>query len=297
MTRNAPISLSRRARSGLLATAVVLLGACQPASHRAGASRPAESPSPSAGPASVAPTDAPPILDPFWPAFRTYAASRGGEITAAVYDAVSGRTYSYQTGVKVDTASVIKVAIMAAVLRGAELAGRSLTPTEIKDMTRMIEASDNDAATDLWFAIGGRDGMTAFLQEAGLSESVTDPAGHWGLTQTTALDQVKLMKDFVFPTALLSFSSQAYGLSLLENVIPADDWGVSGGVPDGVAVALKNGWLPIGTAEWIVNSVGYVQGRGRNYVIAILSRGSPTFADGVQTLDELSTMVWNELRP
>jgi len=55
--------------------------------------------------------------------------------------------------------------------------------------------------------------------------------------------------------------------------------------------------IPVGTADWIVNSVGYVQGRGRSYVIAILTRGSSTFGDGVQTIDELSTQVWNALRP
>ena len=77
------------------------------------------------------------------------------------------------------------------------------------------------------------------------------------------LDQVKLVREFAFPSRILGFSSQVYGLSLLQNVIPADDWGVSGGVPGGVSFALKNGWLPVGTADWIVNSVGYVQGRGR----------------------------------
>jgi len=236
-------------------------------------------------------------LEPFWPAFRAFASSRDGQITAVVYDAVSGTTYSYEAGLRVDTASVIKVAIMAAILRKAELDGRSLSSAETSAMTQMIEASDNDAATELWDEIGARDGMTAFLRTAGLTQSTTDPAGHWGLTQTTALDQVKLMRDFAFPSRLLGFSSQVYGLSLLRNVIPADDWGVSGGVPDGVSVALKNGWLPVGTADWIVNSVGYVQGRGRSYVIAILTRGSSTFGDGVQTIDELSAQVWNALRP
>jgi hypothetical protein len=281
----------------VLAVGVILLAGCQSASHKAEPPPMAGSSGPSPSAASPVPSVAPARLVPFWPAFRTYAASRDGQITAAVYDEVSGTTYSYQAGLRVDTASVIKVAIMAALLRNAELAHRSLTPVEASEMTKMIEASDNDAATDLWDEIGARDGMTAFLQAAGLSQTVTDPAGHWGLTQTTALDQVKLVKDFAFPSRFLGFSSQVYGISLLQNVIPEDDWGVSGGVPDGVSVALKNGWLPIGTADWIVNSVGYVQGRGRSYVIAILTRGSSTFGDGVQTIAELSTQVWNALRP
>ena len=286
-----------RVRSLALTMGVMFFTACQPGAHLAKPSvTPLGTPPPSPSPASRA-SAAPSRFLPFWPAFRTYASSRHGDITAAVYDAVSRTTYSYQAGLQVDTASVIKLAIMAAVLREAQLAHRPLTPQESGEMTTMIEASDNDTATDLWNEIGARDGMAAFLHTAGLTQTVTDPAGHWGLTGTTALDQVKLMKDFAFPSRLLDLSSQAYGLSLLQHVIPADRWGVSGGVPSGVSVALKNGWLPVGSADWIVNSVGYVQGRGRSYVIAILTRGSSTFGDGVQTIEGLSTLVWNALRP
>lgn len=276
--------------------AVILFGACQPASHRAGPT-PSGSPLPSASPSTATPSEPPPSVVPFWPAFRTFAASEGWQITAAVYDAVSVKTYLYQASLRVDTASVIKLAIMAAVLRKAQLAGRSLSATEVTEMTKMIEASDNDAATELWNEIGATRGMTSFLETAHLTDTATDPAGHWGLTATTALDQVKLMRAFAFSSPLLNLSSQAYGLSLLQHVIPADDWGVSGGVPDGVPVALKNGWLPVSDGGWIINSVGYVQGHGRSYVIAILSRGSPSFVDGVQAIESLSAMVWNELRP
>ena len=48
----------------------------------------------------------------------------------------------------------------------------------------------------------------------------------------------------------------------MENVAPDQRWGVSGGVPAGVTVALKNGWLPLNDAntDWQVNSVGWVSG-------------------------------------
>jgi len=280
--------------------AIVLLGACQAPAHRAGPtpSAPHTSPSVSLSPASPTPsTTALPALAPFGSAFQAYADSREGEVTAALFDVVTGRTYRFHPAVRIDTASVVKVAIMAAVLRNAELAGRSLTTTEAGEMTSMIESSDNDAATDLWNEIGGRDGMTAFLQAAGLSQTVTDPAGHWGLTQTSALDQVALMKDFVLPSSLLDDSSRAYGLSLMEHVIPQDDFGVSDGLPSDVTVALKNGWLAVGDADWVVNSVGYVDGQARRYVLAILSDGSPTFAYGAETIAGMSTFVWQALKP
>ena len=76
-----------------------------------------------------------------------------------------------------------------------------------------------------------------------------------------------------------------------------DYCGVSGGIPIGVRVALKNGWLPSDAAGWVINSVGYVRGKGRNYVIAVLSNGNPSFGYGVQTIDQMSAMVWQALGP
>ena len=63
----------------------------------------------------------------------------------------------------------------------------------------------------------------------------------------------------------------------MENVTPDQRWGVSGGVPAGVTVALKNGWLPLDDAntDWQVNSVGWVSGDGRDYLIAVLQHGQP----------------------
>ena len=69
-------------------------------------------------------------------------------------------------------------------------------------------------------------------------------------------------------------------------------------VPPQVTVALKNGWLPLNDAgtDWQVNSVGWVSGLGRDYLIAVLSTGNPTEQYGIDTIDQLSGAVWRELR-
>jgi hypothetical protein len=45
-----------------------------------------------------------------------------------------------------------------------------------------------------------------------------------------------------------------------------------------------------------VNSIGYVNGDGRNYVIAVLTDGA-TEANGIATIEELSGFIWRELVP
>jgi hypothetical protein len=86
---------------------------------------------------------------------------------------------------------------------------------------------------------------------------------------------------------------------LLENVTPSQRWGVSSGVPAGVTVALKNGWLPlgVGNSDWQVNSVGWVSGHGRDYLMAAFSAGNPSEQYGIDTLNHLGAMVWGSLAP
>jgi len=85
---------------------------------------------------------------------------------------------------------------------------------------------------------------------------------------------------------------------LLESVTPDQRWGVSGGVPPGVTIALKNGWLPMdsGGSDWQINSVGWISGDGRNYLIAVLTTGNPTEQYGIDTIGQLSAMVWDQMQ-
>jgi hypothetical protein len=57
--------------------------------------------------------------------------------------------------------------------------------------------------------------------------------------------------------------SRAYLLDLMEHITPSQAWGITGGVPAGVTVALKNGFSIIN--GWQINSMGWVNGQGRNY--------------------------------
>jgi hypothetical protein len=60
-------------------------------------------------------------------------------------------------------------------------------------------------------------------------------------------------------------------------------------------VALKNGWLPLGPTNWQVNSIGWILGDGRNYVLAILTTGSPTEAYGIATIEAIASTTFADL--
>jgi hypothetical protein len=80
----------------------------------------------------------------------------------------------------------------------------------------------------------------------------------------------------------------------MEHVDPQQDWGATGGVPAGVTVALKNGF----TADfggWDINTTGWVNGQGRDYLIALLTDSNPDEAYGIDTVDAISSVVWQAL--
>jgi beta-lactamase class A len=157
----------------------------------------------------------------------------------------------------------------------------------------MIEASDNDDATDLWDQVGGAPAVQAFDDRVGMSQ--TTAGADWGLTTTTPRDQLTLLKLIMLPNKVLSESSRVFAYELMLHVIPDDYWGISAGPVKGVRVALKNGWLPY-RGSWQINSVGLVRGSGRDYLIAVMTDGSPTEEYGIGTVERISRAAWHTLR-
>jgi beta-lactamase class A len=250
-----------------------------------------------------APTSAP-DPSPFGNSVTAYLAGRTGTLTAALYDLSTGQTYAFHPGIAQDEASVVKVDIMATLLSQQVDGSPPTSPSEQSLLTSMIEESDNDSATALWNEAGGPIVINAFNQQVGMSSTTPSqcvtcpnfPWPGWGLTTTTADDQVALLRQFVLPSRLLSASQQQYGLNLMKNITSSESWGVTGGVPSGVRVALKNGWLPLtGETDWQVNSIGWIDGAGRDYILAVLTTGNPTEEYGIDTIDEVSSQVWNAL--
>jgi len=67
---------------------------------------------------------------------------------------------------------------------------------------------------------------------------------------------------------------------------------IAGGVPAGTTIALKNGWLPVGTSGWQVDSIGWIRGHGRDYVLAVLASANPTEQYGIDTIETIARSVY-----
>lgn len=220
-----------------------------------------------------------------------------------MFDATTNRTWTLNPGVVQDTASIVKMAIMGAALQEAQEQDQPLPAQEAALMPLMIENSDNESATALLSDIGGPSALASFDQSIGMTNTTPSNLAFipgtslpgWGLTTTSALDEVTMISRFAYPNALLSTSSRNYGLSLMEQIEADQDWGVSAGVSMGTTVALKNGWLPLGSNDWQVNSIGWVSGSGRNYVLAVLTTGSPTETYGINTIETVASSIFAQL--
>ncbi|MDX3640840.1 hypothetical protein [Streptomyces sp. MB09-02B] len=214
----------------------------------------------------------------------------GAAISVAVLDMASGDSAAYGDA-RFDTASIVKLNILAALLLQAQDADRRLTAQERTYASVMIRDSDNGSATALWRAIGQAAGLDAANERFGLTATEGGDGLYWGLTRTTAADQLVLLRQ-VFGddgTSELSAASRAYVQDLMGRIAEGQDWGVSAaatGGASGSGFALKNGWLPrTATGLWDINSVGRVAADGREYLVAVVSDGHTTKAKGISSVE------------
>jgi hypothetical protein len=261
-----------------------------------------------------------------------YLRGRKGIAQVALFDKVTGKTYLVSNGTEPQyTASIVKADVLALWLwlyQSVPGTIPSNLPYSIQYLMRnMITMSDNVAATSLFYFSGGCNVLTQFdtlIPTHNTRVGCETPTYYgWGNSTTSAADQVAVVKTLAYDNAVLHPAAREYGLKFMENVIPAQRWGVTCGpwgttcngtdhaAPvSGVTVALKNGWkyLPTCTKQddscpWQVNSIGWVQGKGRNYVLAVLTTDDPVGKDtygfdyGIDTIQNVSKRVWNNLAP
>jgi len=207
------------------------------------------------------------------------------KVSVAVLDVDSGESATYGSAAY-DTASIVKVDILAALLLQAQDADRQLTATEKSYATTMIENSDNNSATALWNIIGTADGLDAANKTFGLTGTKGGDGPLWGLTQTTAADQLTLLQQVFGDDSKLSPASKSYLQGLMGKIEADQQWGVSAAA-DGSKWRLKNGWLARSTTGlWDVNSIGRVTAPdGHEYLIAVLSKGSTTQNRGITLIE------------
>ena len=221
-------------------------------------------------------------------------ASRSGTVAVGLYDRSTKTTCTLRASTAYDSASVVKVTILAALLWDAKKHNRYLTSRETTLAQAMITQSDNTAASTLWKQLGMTK-IKGFLSAAGMTQTVPGTNNYWGLTQITVTDEQKLLKLITAANSVLSDSSRAYIQKLMGQVISSQRWGTPYGAPSTVSVHVKNGWLQRSTHGWRVHSVGTFKGGGHDYMITVLTHGNSTMSYGISTIQGVAKVIHRDL--
>ncbi|GAA0449321.1 hypothetical protein Ade02nite_58260 [Paractinoplanes deccanensis] len=220
------------------------------------------------------------------------------EFSVAVLDRKTGERFEFKGTEKFDTASVVKASILACTLLQAQDDDRKLTASQRQLTAKSIQNSDNDATTALFTALGKVSGLTACNKRLGLTQTVVNSA--WGLTRTTADDQVRLLSEFVDPKSPLSVNSRQYAFQLMTTVAEDQDWGVPVVAKAGETATVKNGWdtRQADGGLWAVNTIGRVTSADKktDVSIAVLSHNNQTYEDGIALVEKVATLTRQYLK-
>lgn len=219
-------------------------------------------------------------------------------VDIAVYDVNAGKLITYQTGsVSVNyTASIVKLSILVGILhKYGQLSSEQMTLAEA-----MMQQSDNEATQMLYEQLGST-GLQQVFVAYGMVHTQVDTNGRWGLTQTTASDQMKLMKE-IFVTSnsqFLSDDKKYYVKSLMNStgVNQSQIWGLPKHAPKNVGMYVKNGWLPLdvdGNSNAVINSLSYVATKKSAYCIVILSNEDNSQDAGFKMANRVGQLVYDK---
>jgi hypothetical protein len=159
-------------------------------------------------------------------------------------DTRTGKIYGAQNVAATSTtASMIKAWIAADFLRRSAERGTTPSPAELQQITIMIRDSDNNAANDLFQAVGQQASIKRLVSICKLSDS--RPSGtSWSLTTVSARDTARM--------AACIGNGRATGpkwtswlLNEMRLVRGFGNFGIRTALPTPVAknTAIKNGWL------------------------------------------------------
>ena len=215
----------------------------------------------------------------------------GQRVTAAVYDTRTGCDYRLHNELRLTTASVIKGAVLGAVLLKAQDQGRGLTEWERARIRPMITYSHNNPyVSDLYAHVGGVAGMDRADRRWGARSTTNSSA--YGATWTTAADRTRISLGMLHGGGPLKPAGVSEAWRAMTAVHPTQRWGISAGVPSGWSVALKNGFYPMRGYGWRVGSTGFVrQGTRGGYAVTVLTDKASSQVQGMRLVEAVSRRV------
>lgn len=173
--------------------------------------------------------------------------------------------------------SILKPMLMVSYLNRREVRRRPLRRAERRLLGPMIRHSGNAAAGEILSRVGAR-GLRALARRSGMRR-FTPVTGIWGLSRINARDQALF---FLNVERLLPRRHRAYGMRLLETIVPRQRWGIAQVSPPAWRLFFKGGW---GSGTGLSDHQVALLTRGEERVsVAILTRYNPNHAYGKRTL-------------
>lgn len=230
------------------------------------------------------------------PAKRVYASAlqSTGIMNTVVYDLTRGRYYTYNASNPFITASSMKVPIMLTFFGMIEQQGRGPTSQEMNLLTTMIENSNNDSASALYYnKIGGAAGVTRFFQKIGISGLFPNPRA-WGYSLVYPSTMVQMLTR-LYQGSILTVHDRNLALFLMEHVQADQRVGVGDTAPRGATVALKDGWVVAQDGLWVMNSSAIVTLGKETYIIAAYTRDDSSLVAGQSIVRQICSQVASQL--
>ena len=209
-------------------------------------------------------------------AAKRFADGRTGRISFAVVDE-DGRMHASHPDRVHNSASVVKVLFMLALLREPGVRHDELTRSEKALLQPMIQRSDNQAANAVYTRVG-EPALYDVADDIGLDHFTTQPT--WGLTTITAGSQARFLSRI---QRYIPKRHRAYAMRLLSNIVPSQRWGIPPVAPKGWELYFKGGWS--GRPSWRINQVMLLRRPPRSFAVAILTREQPSKAYGEESIE------------
>jgi beta-lactamase family protein len=205
-----------------------------------------------------------------------YLDGRAGRTSFAVVDS-AGRVSGLRLHEHFETASVVKVMMLAAYLQMLADQDRGLSSSDTALLYPMIHISDNNAASAV-FSIVGAGALARIAREAGMSDYAPG-VGWWAYTQTSAIDQARL---FFMLDRLIPQRFYGYARYLMKSIEPSQSWGIPPVARPRWEVFFKTGALP---ERGLFNEVGRLERGPWTFTIAVFTDGDPSMGYGEQTIE------------
>lgn len=202
-----------------------------------------------------------------------WADGRTGRVSISVVDMRKRHAHDDSNN-KANTASTIKVMLMAAYLRQDSVRDRALNSYDRSLIQPMIQRSDNKAASRIHSMLG-RGPLERLAKKAGMRSFEWNAA--WGLSQTTARDQayfMRALKQYI-PPRHWNFARKQ-----LARITPSQRWGIGQVDLNGWRLYFKGGWT-----STVNHQIVLLTKDDQRIGLAVFTEGSPSQAYAHETLE------------